>query len=284
MPILGEPGWVIFTDLDGTLLDHTSYGWEAAKPALAALRCFRVPRVMVTSKTYAEARPIARRLGWRAPLVVENGGAIYVPAGYFPFTLDGARRAGRSWLRLACGIERKRLQKALARAAREARLEVRGFGQMSAREVAIRTGLSLSDARRARQREFDEPFVVLGGNARRWSHFARSVRRAGMQATRGSRFFHIHGNSDKGVAVRKLTAWFRRAGGKDVLTVGLGDSPNDIPLLRAVDLPVLVARPGGRYDRETIEAVPGIRRAGGIGPNGWNRAVWKFLTSQLRRL
>ena len=284
MAIFGEPGWVIFTDLDGTLLDHSSYGWEAAKSALGALRCFRVPRVMVTSKTYAEARPIARRLGWRAPLVVENGGAIYVPAGYFPFPLDGVRRAGRSWLRLACGIERKRLQKALARAAREARLEVRGFGQMSAGEVARRIGLSLSDARRARQREFDEPFVVLGGSARSWSLFARSVRRAGMYATRGSRFFHIHGSSDKGVAVRKLTAWFRRAGGKDVLTVGLGDSPNDIPLLRAVDLPVLVARPGGRYDRETLEAVPGIRRAGGIGPEGWNRAVWKFLTSQMRRL
>lgn len=284
MPILGEPDWVIFTDLDGTLLDHTSYGWEAAKSALTALRCFRVPRVMVTSKTYAEARSIARRLGWRAPLVVENGGAIYVPAGYFPFPLEGARRAGKNWLRLAYGIERKRLQKALARAAREARLEVRGFGQMSTREVAIRTGLSLSDARRARQREFDEPFLVLGGSARVWSHFSRSVRRAGMHATRGSRFFHIHGSSDKGAAVRRLTAWFRRAGGKDVLTVGLGDSPNDIPLLRSVDIPVLVARPGGRYDREALEAVPGIRRAGGIGPEGWNRAVWKFLTSQLRRL
>ena len=284
MPILGEAGWVIFTDLNGTLLDHSSYGWEPAKSALAALRCFRVPRVIVTSKTYAEARPIARRLGWRAPLVVENGGAIYVPAGYFPFPLDGARRAGRSWLRLACGIVRKRLQVTLGRAAREARLEVRGFGQMSTREVAIRTGLSLSDGRRARQREFDEPFLVLGGGARAWSHFARSVRRAGMRATRGSRFFHIHGSSDKGVAVCRLTAWFRRAGGKNVLTVGLGDSPNDIPLLRAVDLSVLVARPGGRYDSETLEAVPGIRRAGGIGPEGWNRAVWKLLTSQLRRL
>ena len=149
MPILSEPRWVIFTDLDGTLLDHSSYDWEPAKSALAALRCFRAPRVMVTSKTYAEARPIARRLRWRAPLVVENGGAIYVPAGYFPFPLDGARRAGRSWLRLACGIERKRLQVALARAACEARLEVRGFGQMSTGEVAIRAGQSLSDARRA---------------------------------------------------------------------------------------------------------------------------------------
>src|SRR5690554_8055371 len=29
---------IVFTDLDGTLLDHDSYGWRAAKPAMARLR------------------------------------------------------------------------------------------------------------------------------------------------------------------------------------------------------------------------------------------------------
>jgi mannosyl-3-phosphoglycerate phosphatase len=81
------------------------------------------------------------------------------------------------------------------------------------------------------------------------------------------------GANDKGVAVRRLTEWFERLGGSPVRAVGLGDSPNDIPMLRAVSVPVLVARPGGRYDAETSAAVPRARRAGGIGPHGWNRAV-----------
>ena len=60
-------------------------------------------------------------------------------------------------------------------------------------------------------------------------------------------------------------------------TVALGDSPNDIPMLREVDVPILVAHPGGRYDTETLASVPRAQRAGGIGPEGWNRAVLGLL-------
>jgi mannosyl-3-phosphoglycerate phosphatase len=148
---------------------------------------------------------------------------------------------------------------------------------MTAREVAEATGLGLREARRALEREFDEPFALLDGGARGWIRLRREIRRQGLRATRGSRFFHILGANDKGVAVRRLSGWFRRAMGAGVRTVGLGDSPNDLGLLRAVDMPILVARPGRRYDAETFAAVPGVRRAGGIGPEGWDRAVRNLL-------
>jgi mannosyl-3-phosphoglycerate phosphatase len=111
----------------------------------------------------------------------------------------------------------------------------------------------------------------------------REIQKLGLRATRGSRFFHILGKNDKGAAVQRLSAWFRRAAPSGILlTVGLGDSPNDIPLLRAVDFPILVARPGGRYDRETVSAVPRAKRAGGIGPRGWNHAVLRLLRKSTR--
>ncbi len=278
MALTGQ-GLVIFSDLDGSLLDHANYRWQAARRALSALRRFKVPLVLATSKTRVEVMPLWRRLDLRAPFAVENGGAIYVPANYFPFPLKRSRQVGREWLRIAGNVGRDRLRIALARAARRAKVSIRGFSQMGAQEVALRTGLSLLEARRARKREFDEPFVILDGGTRAWIRLARAIQREGLRATRGSRFFHIHGRRDKGEAVRKLTAWFREAQEQGLRTAGLGDSPNDIPLLRAVDLPFLVARPGGRYDAETLRAVPGIKRAGGVGPEGWNRAVLKLLKS-----
>jgi mannosyl-3-phosphoglycerate phosphatase len=271
--------WVLFTDLDGTLLDHATYRWWAAWGALELARRRGVPLVIVSSKTRAEVLPILRILRRREPFVVENGGAIYVPTGYFPFSLPGAARVEAGWIRQPLGTERGRLLAVLRRAAARADAHVRSFANMTVQEVAERTGLPLTEARRARQREFDEPFLILENKARAWPRLRAEIRRHGLNATRGSRFFHILGKNDKGAAVRKLTGWFRRARGSDVCSVGLGDSPNDIPLLKAVGLPVIVARPGGRYDVETLAAVPRAQRAGGVGPEGWNRAVLRLLGS-----
>jgi mannosyl-3-phosphoglycerate phosphatase len=268
---------VFFTDLDGTLLDHRTYAWTAARQALRALARRKRPLVIVTSKTRAEVLPLLFALDRTEPVVVENGGAIYLPVRYFPFRIDSTEPAGRGWQRVVLGTPYQRLVAALAAAARRARVQAQGFSQMSAREVAQRTGLELVAARRARRREFDEAFVILDGDARAWPRLRAEIRRRGLRSTRGSRFFHIMGANDKGMAVRRLAAWFRRAEGGSLRTVGLGDSPNDIPMLRAVEVPVLVARPGGRYDPETSAAVPTARRAGGIGPEGWNRAVLRLL-------
>jgi len=273
--------WAVFTDLDGTLLDHSTYRWMAAWAALEWMRRIRVPLILVTSKTRAETLPILRSLRRREPFVVENGGAIYLPEGYFPFAVPGARPTLRGWQRLVLGTPRRRLIAALARAAQRARVRVRGLAAMDAREVAERTGMGLTDARRARRREFDEPFVLLDGDATAWQRLCAEIHRLGFHLTRGSRFFHIMGNNDKGAAVRKLAAWMRRAWGPKLRTTALGDSPNDIPMLRAVDAPILVARPGGRYDAETLAAVPRAQRAGSAGPEGWNRAVLRLLDQPL---
>jgi mannosyl-3-phosphoglycerate phosphatase len=269
---------VFFTDLDGTLLDHRTNDWVAARPALRALARRQLPLVIVTSKTRAEVLSVLRELNRTEPFVVENGGAIYIPVSYFSFQTAEAKPASRGWERVASGAPYSRLVDALSTAARRARVLVRGFSQMSAREVAERGGLVLVAARRARQREFDEPFVILEGDAGRWPRLRREIQKLGLHATRGSRFFHILGKNDKGAAVQRLAAWFRRAApGEILVTVGLGDSPNDIPLLRAVDSPIVVARPDGHYDRETLIAVPRAKRAAGIGPNGWNHAILQLL-------
>ncbi|HEV2495847.1 MAG TPA: HAD-IIB family hydrolase [Terriglobia bacterium] len=273
----GEAIGAVFTDLDGTLLDRETYRWTAARPALDILRRRCIPLVIVTSKAAAEVWPLVRALARREPLVVENGGAIIFPTRYFPFTIAGARPLRRGWHEVILGAPRRRLITALARAARRAQVCVRGFNDMSAREVAELTSLSLEESRRALERQCDEPFLVLDRKpAAAWRRLRREIRRLGFTATRGTRLFHITA-SDKGAGVRRVVQWFRRAGVVSA-TVGLGDSPNDIPLLRTVDLAIVVAGAGGRYDAETLAAVPKARRAGGAGPVGWNRSILELLS------
>ena len=44
---------VIYTDLDGTLLDHDTYSANEAKEILGKLSASQVPVIPATSKTYA---------------------------------------------------------------------------------------------------------------------------------------------------------------------------------------------------------------------------------------
>ncbi len=48
---------IVFSDLDGTLLDHRTYDYTPALPALASLQEKQIPLVFCTSKTAAEIMP-----------------------------------------------------------------------------------------------------------------------------------------------------------------------------------------------------------------------------------
>ena len=85
------PRVVIFSDLDGTLLDHQTYSSDPADRAIARLIAEEVPLVLCSSKTRAEIEAIRSRLGVGHPFIVENGGALFIPAGYFPFAVEAAR-------------------------------------------------------------------------------------------------------------------------------------------------------------------------------------------------
>jgi mannosyl-3-phosphoglycerate phosphatase len=266
---------VVFTDLDGTLLDARTYSFDAALPALGMLRERRIPVVICSSKTRAEIEHYRVKLHNGDPFISENGGAVFVPRGYFQSdtvlsALPEGDDEGR-YLILRLGARYQDLRRALAQL-REEGFDVRGFGDMTAEEIAAATGLPLSEAAMAGKREFDEPFLARGDRRMR-EELAVSIEGKGFRITKGF-FHHILGESDKGKAVSILAGMFRREYA-DVMTVALGDSPNDLPMLRSVDRPIIVEKPGGGYD--LVLAAEDFERARGEGPEGWNSAVLKLL-------
>lgn len=266
---------VLFTDLDGTLLDARTYSFDAALPALGMLKDRNIPVVICSSKTRAEIEHYRARLQSGDPFISENGGAIFVPSGYFrrdrllPASAEGDREGPYLVLRL--GARYQDLRRAIGEL-RDDGFDVRGFGDMTANEIAAATGLPLKEAVMAGKREFDEPFL-FGGDPQMREKLVASIERKGLRMTQGL-FYHILGESDKGKAVSILTGMFRREHG-EVTTVALGDSPNDLPMLRSVDRPVIVERHGGGYDN--VLAAEDFQRARGEGPEGWNQAVMKLM-------
>jgi len=257
---------VVFTDLDGTLLDRETYSYEAARPALDLLARRSIPLVFCTSKTRAETEAWRARLVNRHPFIVENGGAAFVPRGYFPFALPAAAARG-DYTAIEFGDPYGSLVAALDAASLATGVRVRGFHHMSPQEVAKCAGLSIEEARLAAAREYDEPFEILdpaGATA-----LLEEIRRTGKRWTQGGRFYHITGNNDKAGAVLALRDAYRRMHA-DLVTVGLGDGLNDAEFLRVVDIPYLVRSP---HSAELRVRVPGGRLTAGAGPEGWNQAI-----------
>jgi mannosyl-3-phosphoglycerate phosphatase len=267
---------LIFTDLDGTLLDNQTYSWAAAEEALEEIERRRVPLVFVTSKTRAELEVLRRKLGHGHPFVTENGGGIFIPQGYFNLPLEGARRAGR-YQCVALARPYKEIVSALEELAAEAGVTVVGFHQMSAREIAQNTGLSLQEAELARQREFDEPFFFAGAGEEDIHKFGQAARRRRFEFAQGGRFWHLAAGSDKGRAVRHLVKLYRTARRSRLRSVGLGDSPNDLSLLAAVDQAVLLPQPDGTFASDVLSRLPHVLRGAAAGPAGWNQAVLQIL-------
>jgi mannosyl-3-phosphoglycerate phosphatase family protein len=263
---------VIFTDLDGTLLDRETYGWEAARPAIDRLRRQGVPWVLVTSKTRAEVEFWRGRLGNEHPFIVENGGAAFVPVGYFPWAVRGGKRRD-AYEVFEWGTPYQELVADLQRASQTSQCRVRGFHEMTPGEVATLCDLPLEQAVLAKQREFDEPFLIL--DADRAGALTAAIEDHGRYWTKGGRFWHILGANDKALAVEALSAFFAQ-GTAPVRTIGLGDGLNDASFLNAVAAPVIIRSPQAA---ELKAIVPRGVVTDCPGPAGWNDAILTLIGS-----
>lgn len=247
------PRLLVFSDLDGTLLDHHSYSWQPAAGVLRRLELAGCGVILASSKTAAEMAPLREAMGlsdW--PAIVENGGGL-LEAGAAGAGDDGAYRE----LRAAIG----RLPEGFT-----------GFGDMTAQDIADHTGLSPKDATLAQARQFSEPGLWTGSDAGRENFIAKAFE-AGLSAQQGGRFLTLSFGGTKADRMAEIIARYHPA-----RTVALGDAPNDLDMLTRADLGVVVANPASPGIPPLPEEADGrIRRTRLHGPDGWAEAMTALL-------
>lgn len=261
---------VIFTDLDGTLLDDETYDYSPALPALKIIRSLGIPLILVSSKTRAEMEFFRRKLSIDSPFIVENGGGIFFPSGlvlpkgYAPVPVDdyNALFVGRPIKEV---LERSETLKK--------HFDYKGFSEMSVNEIASVTGLPLEQAFLASKREFDEPITLENPPDDREA-FSKEASRLGLDCVQGGRFFHLFSGGDKGKAVEVVLAVYRDLYGS-LVSIALGDSPNDISMLEATDKAVLMQGRDGAYMVDPINS--DLIKAKGGGPEAWNDVMLNIL-------
>jgi mannosyl-3-phosphoglycerate phosphatase len=266
----GTPRLVVFSELDDVILDRGSKSLEGARPALRLLRQLDAPLVLSSARTRPELELIREDLGNRHPFISENGSALFVPHGYFPDPLVGGRtRAG--YRVLECALPYREVVSTVRRLAAGLGVDLVGFSDMSVAEVAAECGLSLLESRLAKLREYDEPFRLRQGAPKTRARLLHALQAAGQRCTTIGRFDHASSGSDLVRWIRLLRSLYGRA--NQVWTVGVAAQPHALPLLQAVDLPVILPDVNGRHDPDLVSAVQRATLARTAGPAGWSDAI-----------
>jgi mannosyl-3-phosphoglycerate phosphatase len=263
---------IIFTDLDSTLLEHHTYSFKEAEESLNLIKEKKIPLIFCSSKTRFEIEVWRRKLKNSHPFISENGGAIFIPKNYFSYNFKYTKL--KSWYKvIELGTDYGFLIETIKNISKRLKIPIEIFSEMPVKRIIDITGLSKNDVKLSKRREYDEPFLV---NENFVSVMKREVRKYGLRIVRGGRFWHLIGNNDKGKAVKIITKIFKKNyPNEKVVTVGIGDSLNDLPMLKQTDIPVIVQKVDSSYENKI--KLSNLVKAEYPGPEGWNEVVKKIL-------
>lgn len=272
-----EAPFVVFTDLDGTLLDHYSYSWEAASGSLKKLQAMGIPIIINTSKTAPEVITLQKSMDIKAPFIVENGSALFLPFGFCDELVQEFSdiEEYKGFYVLVFGKHRQEILHAVYNERAAEGLKFSGFYDWTVEQLMANTGLSEEAAHTSMTREYSEPFIWQDSGVA-YSRFAESMEAHGVRLLSGGRFEHAIGNTDKAKPIRFLKN--RLFNNTSTKIVCLGDTSNDISMLELADIPVCVKSPVAKYPQLSHTCAYHTQE---VGPKGWREAIEKILEGKI---
>ncbi len=266
---------LIFTDLDGTLLDHHSYSHQAADIALAYLEQNNIPVIPCSSKTQLEIEKLRHDLNNKHPFIIENGAAVFIPKDYFTSQPEDTIEDENYWIKSFVQPHDH-----WVRQLNTMRDEFNGlykpFSEMTIEEIAQATDLSLEQASLAAKRQYGEPVLWLGSHEQK-NNFIRTLKNKGVTVLQGGRFLHICGNANKGNALLWLANTYQTRLNQDYITISIGDSHNDREMLDMADNALIIRSPV--HDLPPLSRIDRVTISDALGPQGWAQGVNRILDS-----
>ena len=256
---------IIYTDLDGTLLDSETYSYMDAEHCLDIIKQKDIPLVFCTSKTRYEILKFRKKVSNIHPFISENGGGIFIPKNYFDFNFD-FDYDNEDYFVINLGSEYEKLIDVINELKQD--FQIRSFIDMSVDEISNDTNLNSEDSKLAKKREYEIPFKI--NDIKQEKEIIRRIKEKGLNCFIGGKFYHLMGDNDKGMAVERLSELYKKKYGS-IFTIGIGDSQNDFSMLNKVDRGYLVMKKSGEY------ASTDYNPAGDVGPKGWSKAIKKEL-------
>ena len=251
--------WVV-SDVDGTLMDH-SYDLTPAKETIKNLQELSIPVILCTSKTASEVKVIRNELNLTDPYIVENGAAIY---GESLKKVNG---------KIILGKKYETLEEILNNISKEIDYKLIPLNNLSDHKATELTGLKGNSLNLMRDRHWSLPFLNPPNFLE--SKINICCEKFNVDVFKGNRMSHLLStNSNKGIAINVLRKYSNI---KNIKIIGLGDSPNDLPLLLNSDFRIIIPGIDGP-NLNLLDQLKDLEFTVASKPNGYG---WKYEINKL---
>ena len=262
--------YIVVTDLDGTLLDHQTYKFTPAQRAISFLNKKEIPIILNSSKTKAEILAIRNELNNQEPFVCENGGVLCGISAQTNIAVE-SKKIETQYL----GIPRHKFLANLRSLKSQLDLKYESFADATVDDVVSWTGLAAIDAEKAMNREATEP-LLWQDTELALDKFRQKLQELELQCVKGGRFHHVMGIFNKASCFPALKQYYSQRWQENIEIIALGDSPNDLPMLKQADYAIVIPSTKGtnlQLDRSSVFY------ATQPGPYGWQEGIDFLLKS-----
>ena len=247
---------LIFTDLDGSLLDKETFKFDVIKDYFKELVRNGIIIIPNSSKTEAELLDFNEQNNLDLSFITENGSSIH-GLNKIHHNLPDKIIISRTINEIRNVYEENISLDFKNKTTHILELEI---------EVQQKIlGLPLDKIKLAIKRDHSLP-IKFNGTEIEKKEFIKILKNSGLTIQTGGRIMNVCDNVNKSIAMSKALQLIRKQLDDEVITIGVGDNENDIEMIKQTDYPCLVKNEN--FDSSLIN-IDNLIKSTEPSPNGW---------------
>ena len=229
--------FLIFSDIDGTFMNHKSYSYSVLKKYIFLLKD-RCQLIFNSSKTFEEINELNKTLKIRSPFIVENGACIFFPKNYNQIFFDKNFFKHSNYF--GYKLTKKNSQSLITDINHlKKKYKFSFFSEISDFQLKKITNLNIQKLKKSRMRMFSNPLFWEDKESKK-EQFKKEINSLGYEMSFGGRFLHLSDSYNKGIAVKEFLKILRLKKKKVYKTISVGDSNNDVSMLEQTDYSCII--------------------------------------------
>ena len=231
---------LIFTDLDGSLLNRDNFEFGSIKNFIKELLSHDIFIIPNSSKTAKEITNFNEELEEKLPYIAENGSSIHdlnLINSNFPEKITLSREISE-----LLEIFKKNVPNNL-------KIKCKFLKDLTKKEQLNILGLPADKIKFAIKRDYTVPFK-FEGNKNQKEKLQKFIKSSGLTMQEGGRIINLCDKVSKSQAMKNVIKVFKKVSNEKLITIAVGDNFNDLDMLRNSDFPCLVFN-----DKFTLEKI-----------------------------
>ena len=247
---------IIFTDLDGSLLDKNTFEFDEIEDYFRELISLGIKIIPNSSKTEAELSDFNNRYNLNLSFIAENGSSIHglnLMHKNLPEKIILSRSADEIY-----NVYNQKITP-------ELKAKITFILRLKLKERKEIFGLPLDKMRLAVKRDHSIP-IQFNGTEIEKNEFIKIMNNSGLTIQTGGRIMNICDNVNKSKAMSKTMELINKEIDNEIITIGVGDNQNDIDMLKHSDYPCLVKN--NSFDSSLLN-IDNLIKSTEPSPRGW---------------